>query len=65
MILAEDVVEYLGSIFSRKDLVTHGVNVVSRLRNSIPFVAIEMAVENGTGGRVRPSSKKIEARILG
>ena len=38
MILAEDVVEYLGSIFSRKDLVTHVDNVVSRPRNSMCFV---------------------------
>ena len=29
VILAENVIEYLGPIFSRKDLVTHGDNVVS------------------------------------
>ena len=35
VILAENIVENLGSIFSRKDLVTHVDNVVSRPRNSI------------------------------
>jgi hypothetical protein len=40
VILAENVVENLGSIFSRKDLVTHADNVVSRPRNSMPFVSI-------------------------
>jgi hypothetical protein len=40
VILAENVVENLGSIFSRKDLVTHDDNVVSRPQNIMPFVTI-------------------------
>ena len=38
MILAQHIVENLGAIFSRKNLVTHKDNLVSRRRNSIPFV---------------------------
>jgi hypothetical protein len=40
VILAQNVVENLGPIFSGKDLVTHADNVVSHPRNSMPFVAM-------------------------